>query len=896
MFKVQTGSLWHPFAVSAGGPPSGVVTFLFTDIEGSTRRWEADAEGMQAALSAHDNALGHAIDAHDGFIFSRTGDGVVAAFASPKSAVDAAVAAQRALQLPVRMGLATGKAELRDGDYFGVVLNRAARVMAAGHGGQILVADSTANQLSGVDLLDLGLRRLRDVPMAVRVFQLQAPGLRTDFPPIRVLDATPGNLRPGATSFVGRELDLLELKDAVRAHRLVTLTGPGGVGKTRLATEVAARLTNEFSDGVWVFELAAVNDPSAVPDAVAAVLNITRQPGKSMQDSIAVAQEGRMRLLVFDNCEHVLDAAAELIKTILAQSETVTILATSRERLDLDDEQLWPVYSLEVADGIDSEAVALFVERARSVWPQFALNQPEAVIDICRHLDGLPLAIELAASRMVSMTASEVRDRLDHRFRLLVGSHRDVSHHQSLRYAVHWSYDLLQDAEKALLDRCSVFAGGFDLQSVCAVSGFDDEYVVLDLLDALVRKSLLNANRMAGRTRYSMLETIRQFAGEQLVASAVAEEVRDAHARYFAEREAPIMALWDSPQQRDAYTWFGAEMANLRVAFRWAAQRGDLEVAAAIATYAGIFGYLVENHEPLAWVEELIEAARAVDHPRLATLYALASQCGLSGRIDDAVRYREAAMDEMTKGGEVLFGFECILGRTFMLTDNPERWPEWCRRRLAAGHDVRGLLRGSFVLSQSVIGLSDDALAAATGLIEVGEQTRNPHAISFALITYGFAHRAIAPLVALDALRRGLAVAHANGIRVNESLAAMSMGRLEAEYGDPMAALDYVTLCISNYYDAGNTALTRMPLACLAAVLDKLGQSEAAATIAGGTVDPFVSVMFPEMDGAVAHLRSVLGDAVYESLAGEGKAMTPSEMATYAYDQADRARTILCTN
>lgn len=882
-------------AVAAGGPPSGVVTFLFTDIEGSTRRWEADAEGMRAALSAHDDVVSHAIDAHDGFLFSRTGDGVVAAFASPKSAVDAAVAAQRALQLPVRMGLATGAAELRDGDYFGVVLNRAARVMSAGHGGQILLADSTANQLSGLDLLDLGLRRLRDVPTAVRIFQLQAPGLRSEFPPIKVLDATPGNLRPGVTSFVGRELDLVELKSAVRGHRLVTLTGPGGVGKTRLATETAAALVNEFADGVWLFELAAVNDASAVPDAVAAVLNITQQPGKSLQDSIAVAQHGRTRLLVFDNCEHVLDAAADLIEAILDQSETVKVLATSRERLGLGDEQLWPVYSLEVGDGIDSEAVALFVERARSVWPQFALTEPDAVIDVCRHLDGLPLAIELAASRMASMTANEVRDRLDHRFHLLVGSRRDVPHHQSLRHAVHWSYDLLRDAEKALLERCSVFAGGFDLQSACAIGGFADEYLVLDLLDALARKSLVVVNQTAGHTRYSMLETIRHFAGEQLVKSGAADKVRDAHAHHFAERESEIMMLWDSPQQRDAYAWFGTELANLRVAFRWAADR-NLDDAAAIATYAGILGYIVENLEPITWTEELLDAALASDHPRLATLYVLSSMCGLKGRIADAVRYRDAAMAEMTRGAEVLFGFECLLGRLYLLTRDGEGWANWCRPRLAAGHDVRGLLRAAFVLCQMIASVADEALAAANGLIEVGEATHNPHAITFTLLAYGFAHRDVAPLVALDALRRSRAIAHDNGVRANESFAAMSLGRLEVEHGDPIAALDYVTLGIRHYYDSGNTAQIRMPLACLAAVLDRLGHYEPAATISGFTVDPLISFAVPEIDDAVMHLRGVLGDDAYESLAAVGAAMTLSAMATYAYDQADQARTLLCNN
>jgi hypothetical protein len=418
------------------------VTFLFTDIEGSTRRWEADADAMRAALLTHDEVLRTAIEANDGFLFSHSGDGVAAAFASPRSAVDAAVAAQRALELPVRMGLATGEAELRDADYFGTVLNRAARVMAAGHGGQILVADSTAVLLSGIDLVDLGPRRLRDLPTAVGLFQIRAPGLRTDFPPLRALGTSPGNLRHAVTSLIGRESDVAEVQAALRTHRLVTLTGVGGVGKTRLSTEVAARLADEFPDGVWVFELAAVTDPAAVPDAVAAVLGIIQQPGKSVSESVAAALEDRVRLLVIDNCEHVLDAAADLVGAILARSATVTILATSREGLGMADEQLWPVPSLDVGAGIDSAAVTLFVERARSVAPRFSMGSADegaAVVEICRRLDGIPLAIELAASRMASMTVSEVRDRLDQRFRLLVGSRRGLGRHHTLSHAVAWS-------------------------------------------------------------------------------------------------------------------------------------------------------------------------------------------------------------------------------------------------------------------------------------------------------------------------------------------------------------------------------------------------------------------------------------------------------------------------
>ena len=394
---------------------------------------------MRAALAAHDEVLRDAIEAHGGWLFKHTGDGVCAAFASPKSAVDAAVAAQRELELPVRMGIATGEAELRDGDYFGAVLNRAARVMAAGHGGQILVAESTAGLLGGVDLVNLGPRRLRDVPMPVGVFQVQAAELRAEFPPLRALDTTPGNLRPATTSLIGRESEVAEIEAAVKAHRLVTLTGVGGVGKTRLAFEVAAHLADEFPDGVWLFELAAVTDPAAVPDAVAAVLGITQQPGKTVSESVAAALEGRVRLLVIDNCEHVLAAAADLIEAILAHSATVRILATSREGLGVADEQVRPVRSLDAAAGIDSAAVSLFVERAQGIAPGFSMvdgDEAAAVTEICQRLDGIPLAIELAASRMASMTAGEMRDRLDHRFGCW--SARGAAWNATTRCATRW--------------------------------------------------------------------------------------------------------------------------------------------------------------------------------------------------------------------------------------------------------------------------------------------------------------------------------------------------------------------------------------------------------------------------------------------------------------------------
>jgi tetratricopeptide (TPR) repeat protein len=540
-------------------------------------------------------------------------------------------------------------------------------------------------------------------------------------------------------------------------------------------------------------------------------------------------------------------------------------------------EQLWLVPSLDVGAGIDSAAVELFVERARSVASRFALSNADdgaVVVDICRRLDGIPLAIELAASRMASMTASDVRDRLDHRFRLLVGSRRGLARHQTLR-----------DAEKVLLDRCSVFASGFDLESACAVAGFDDpdDYAILDLLDALVRKSLLVADRSAGRTRFSMLETIRQFAEEQLVAGGEATEVRTAHARYFAGREIDIMAQWDSPRQREAYDWFVAELANLRTAFRGAADHGDLDVAAPIATYAGFLGLWVENYEPIAWAEELIEPARAVDHPRLAVLYMMASQCYMAGRPEAAVRYSDAAQTVLGNGrDEVPYGIEGWVGGAYVYIGQPERCVEWCRAQLARGRDTHTLTRAALVIALKIAGSEDEAMAATKGLIDAAEVTRNPHVLSFTLVAYGTAFRDADPDRAREAMRRGVVIAQDSGNRANETHLAANLARLEAEHGDPLAALDHVTLAIRNYHDSGSTTTIRALLANLAALFNRLGHYEVAAIMSGFADMPYTRSVVAEISTAIIHLRKVLGDETYESLARRGEQMTTAAMATYA--------------
>jgi predicted ATPase len=874
--------------------PSDVLTFLFTDIEGSTRRWESDADAMRAALETHNRHLRDTVETHGGQVFNYTGDGMCAVFTSPRPAVDAAVAAQRKLELPVRMGIATGEAELRGGDYFGTVLNRTARVMAAGHGGQILLDGATAGLISGIDLVSLGPRRLRDIAKPVDVFQVQAAGLRSDFPPLKTVDPTPGNLRPPTTSFIGREAELAELETALKAQRMVTLTGVGGVGKTRLAIELAGRAAHGFPDGVYVIELASVGDPAAVPEAVAAALGIVQQAGLSLAASVASALEGRTRLLMFDNCEHVLDAAADIIEAILAESATVSILATSREGLRITDEYLWPVASLEVDGGVDSSAAALFVERAAAVTRGVSLSEADAdaVLEICRRLDGIPLAIELAASRMMSMTVTEVRDRMSDRYRLLVGSRRALERHQTLRHAVQWSYDLLDADEKSLLNRCSVFAGGFDLAGACAVAHSPDEFTTLDLLDALVRKSLLVADRSSTRTRFSMLATIRQFAEEQLVQTGEADDARAAHASYFADREADLLALWDSSRQRDAYDWITAELANLRLAFRWAADNGDLDTAAAIAVYAGFLGMRVEQYEPVAWAEELIEPARAADHRRLAQLYNMATQGYAAGRIEEATAYADAGLAIVDTGryDEIPYDGECWLGGVYLSGGQPERWVNVCRNLIARRSKPSTFARASLALALTTNGEYDEAASVSKGLLAAAAASDNPNVASYALLSFGIANRYADPVAAYDAHHRGVKIAYDSGNRQLESFHAGNLSRLAVSLGQAADALDYITLALRRFYDSGSFSIMSSAFAVLAAVLDLLGHYEPAATFSAFSTTPFAVSTYPEIRATVAHLRDMFGDEEYESLVQSGATMSNAALVTYAFEQIDLAR------
>ena len=581
--------------------PSGTVTFLFTDIEGSTRLWEEHPEAMPAALVRHDEIVRGAIEGHGGVVLSEMGDGMAAAFASPAGAVAAVLETQRSLRdepwvevgaLRARMGLHAGEGVLRaDGQYVNQPLNRCARLMAVAHGGQVVISDAVEvlvrNELAPeVTFVDLGEHRLRDLAQPVRVFQLCAAGLPSEFPPLRSLDAFPGNLPVHLTSFVGRHEELSGIATALGEWRLVTLTGTGGVGKTRLAVQVAAEVLPRFRDGAWLCELAVAANDETMAQVVAAVLGVVQRPGMSLEASISDSLRTKESLLVLDNCEQLLGPVSALAEKVLGECPGVRILATSREGLAVGGEHVWPLRSLPLPDVSDAgtatnDAVQLFVDRAEAVRATFVLDASNAgaIAEICRRLDGIPLAIELAAARVVSMSPVEIRGLLDERFRLLTGGRRSaVERHQTLRATVDWSYSLLGDRERAVFDRLGVFAGSFDAQAAQAVVVGDgvEAWDVLDALTELVAKSMVVAEESTeGTTRYQMLETLRQYARERIDEHGDTDGWRRRHGEYFAawaEEAGPGLLGRDELASRMRED---AELDNLRAAVTWALDRDD---------------------------------------------------------------------------------------------------------------------------------------------------------------------------------------------------------------------------------------------------------------------------------------------------------------------------------
>jgi predicted ATPase/class 3 adenylate cyclase len=591
----------RPVKASRAEAPAGIVTMLFTDIEGSTDGVRAlGADRWESVLEHHARIVREALAAHAGFEVRSEGDSFFAVFTSPSAAVAAVAEMQRRLNsadwphrasVRVRMGLHTGEARPASAasgvDYVGFEVSRAARIAAAAHGGQVLVSDTTESLVRdllapGLALQALGEHRFKDLVRPQRIYQLLIDGLPDAFPPLRSLDATPNNLPTQTTTFVGRQRELAKATDLLGKTRLLTLTGPGGSGKTRLAMHLAADLLDQYPDGVWMVELAPVSDAAGVGPAIAAAVRIGERAGGRAADTISASLRSRHLMLVLDNCEHLIAACAELADVLVRSCPRLTILATSREGLNVPGEALMPVPSLRVPSGdslppLDElreyEAINLFVDRCSSYDPEFALTEANAsdIVRICRRLDGVPLALELAAARVRVLSVAQVAIRLDDRFRLLTGGGRTVvARQQTLRALIDWSYDLLTDGERILLRRLSIFVRGSTLdaaEAVCGGDGIEPE-AILELLAHLIDKSLVTmALDRSGVPRYAMLETIREYAREKLVDSGEATPLRQRHFEYFF-RDAVQVFLANGPVGSRA-TDTGVEFENLLAALEW---------------------------------------------------------------------------------------------------------------------------------------------------------------------------------------------------------------------------------------------------------------------------------------------------------------------------------------
>ncbi len=924
---------------------AALSTFLLTDIAGSTRLWEEHGDAMGAALAIHDDLLRTAITTNGGVVVKTMGDGMLAVFDSSIGAVAAALLAQRVLRdtawgptgpLRVRMAVHAGTAESREGDFFGQALNRDARILAIGHGGQVLLsavaAALTRERLpAGVELLDLGSHRLRDLDRPEQVFQVAAADLPREFPPLRSLSTRRSNLPVPLTSFVGRQRELAEVDRLLERNRLVTLIGTGGTGKTRLMIEVAGRVAQRFEDGVWLAELAPLADPGEVGPEIARALGVSELPGRPAVDVVADFLASKELLLVLDNAEHLIEGVARISERLLAAAPGLRILTTSREALAVSGEAVVQVPSLSCPAGVDprgdladpplisldeasaTEAVALFTERAGAVLPSFMLTgtNVSAVVEICRRLDGIPLAIELAAGRVAAMSPAEIAGGLSDRFRLLTGGRRTaVPRQQTLHALIDWSWDLLTDDDRRLLRRLSIFSGGWTVPAVANVAGEPGTgNGVMDAIDGLTRlvdRSLVIVDR-GTTTRYRMLETIRQYAREQLMKSGEAPEIAGRHLGFFAAMAEMAAPELRGPSMVDWLDRLDSEIENLGVALEWGLES---EPEAAIRMGIAMLAYWnarVPSPDNQARIVAAVGAARRLlagppdptpDQRSVAArlLGEAARKWALSGQGDVAVGWAEDALAVAVELGEPHTLIAAMIGLTTsrIFTGAGEDALNWVDDVIRIATEIDDPFTIAFTAAGVSGGLSIGDPEAAGRLmalgVEAAHRTRNPHVIALASMGQG---RLLARAQRYDEAQVRLQEAIDRFAEVgDERLTEASrseMAHTIRRAGRLDEAMAMYRITIHGWVRSGNRGAVGHQLENIAFIQIERGEHDRAARLFGAAEalrevarSPMIEAERIEYDRWITRLREAADPAAVDAATAAGRSLTMADAVALA--------------
>ncbi len=925
---------------------SGAVSsFLITDIEGSTRLWEERAAAMAGALALHDALLRAAVEGNGGAVIKTTGDGLLAVFDDPISAISAALDGQRALRdaawgetgaLRVRMAIHAGTAEIRDGDYFGPALNRSARILAIGHGGQILVSAMAAVLLGdraadGATLRDLGSHRLRDLDRPEQVFQVLVADLPGDFPPLRSLSTRRTNLPVQLTSFVGRERELADLEALVARHRLVTLIGTGGTGKTRLMLEAAGRLADGFADGTWLAELAPLGDPAQVASEIARALGAPEMPGQPALATCQAFLADKELLLLLDNAEHLVDAVAGIVERLLGAAPRLRILTTSREALAISGEAVVHLQSLscpvsathktsggedepiDIAAAAGTEAVRLFLDRATSVDPEFTLGATNvsSISEICRRLDGIPLAIELAAARVSVMSPDDIARRLGDRFRLLAGGRRTaVPRQQTLHALIDWSWDLLTEDDRRLLRRLSIFAGGWTAETAARIvvddADMGDEVELLDRLTRLVDRSLVIVDR-GPSTRFRMLETIRQYAREKLIGAHEVEGLADRHFSTFAalavaaepELRGPAMVDWLDRMDADAEN-FGAALEWGLEAQPWAAVR----MAKALLAYWAVRVASTDSEARIVAAIEIARArtvgnpdATAADQALAASLLGEAARIwAMGGQARIALEWARDALALADASGDIEAGLVARSGIAVasVFTGGDENIRQWFEESVALAEQSGNWWMLGMASGFAGAGLAHFDPVAAEALVmradEAADRSGSPYVIGAVAIAHG---RMLGATGRTDEAVARFAIAIARFSEIGDvrlGLASKSdLAHALRRGGRRDEALAAYRETINGWVHLGHRGAVANQLENVAYVAIDQGRPDRAARLLGAAEAireaagaPMAFDEQPELEGFIERLRAMLPAEAFDAAWREGRETSLLEAVTLA--------------